>query len=554
MPSGLAAPMRRSLGRGTSRGLGVWLAAGALAGAVALAGCTGPAGPAASSTDAPHSATGHGPGGGDSSSGTGSASEAKPSDVVATRDIGYGKSARLHVKVHPVVRDGKSLVLTLDVDAEDPQGDLTNGSVAALDEITSGYSSERKDAKDSGILLLNLADDVATPPALDAEGDTVRAKNTGAEDGTSSSTGTLPTEHLQITYGDPGGDALGVYLPKARLVSGIPVVDGTAPDIKGETDLFGGPEGPDDVKQAPVDPLTSYAFDTSSHTRTQKQGSTETISLSGDVLFAPDSATLTSQAKATIASVAGQLKGHEHGPVTVTGATDDVKSSAHNLKLSKARARSVAKELSSQIDTDAYPLKVTGIGETRPVGDNSTEEGKALNRRVELKVSTPLTSQIQADPAAQMEKVRHTGSAAKGVHDPNGGVPTTFTSPGGHMVDGHLVVTLRAERTDTTEGVPNGLNFIFHRDDMPANLWLEDNAGGIALMNDSLATLPALYKDTSGTSGSLLPVADVATTSRFDGGETRTFDLVYPRGVKVGDTVTVQAPGEWALTDIPVKK
>jgi hypothetical protein len=89
---------------------------------------------------------------------------------------------------------------------------------------------------------------------------------------------------------------------------------------------------------------------------------------------------------------------------------------------------------------------------------------------------------------------------------------------------------------------------------MSQNLWLEDNAGGIALMNGSLATLHALYKDTSGASSSLLPVADVATTSRFDGGQTRTFDLVYPRGVKVGDTVSVEAPGDWKLTDIPVKK
>jgi outer membrane protein OmpA-like peptidoglycan-associated protein len=531
-------------------------AAGALCLAGGLAACSGSSATHGGATAA---GGGHTAGGGHASSGTTKAKAPEPDDVVATRDIGYGINAHLHLKIHPVVREGKYLLLTIDIDAEDPKHDMSDGSLGALDEIASGYSKERKDAKDTGILLMNLKDDKVAPPALDGEGDTVRAKYTGMDASTSPTPssgkrGALATEHLQLTYGDPGGDSLSVFMPKAKVIEDLPVISGTAPDIHGENDLFGGPEGASDVKQAPVDPLTSYALDTASHTRTQVEGSSETISLSGDVLFDPDSSTLSSDAKATIASAVEQVKGHEPGPVSVTGATDNVKSAEHNQKLSEARAKAVAKALSSQIDTNKYPLKVSGIGESHPVGDNSTDEGKALNRRVELKISTPLTSQVQVDPASDENKVAATGTAAKGVQDPLGGVPTKFTSPGARMVNGHLVVTLHALRTDKTEGVPNGLNFNFHRDGMSQNLWLEDNAGGIAFMNGSLATLPALYKDTSGASSSLLPVADVATTSRFDGGQTRTFDLVYPRGVKVGDTVSVEAPGDWKLTDIPVKK
>lgn len=51
------------------------------------------------------------------------------------------------------------------------------------------------------------------------------------------------------------------------------------------------------------------------------------------------------------------------------------------------------------------------------------------------------------------------------------------------------------------------------------------------------------------------PLADVRTNARIDGGQVRTFDLVYPRGIDVGDSVTVQLlEGRWRLTDIPVEK
>jgi len=59
-------------------------------------------------------------------------------------------------------------------------------------------------------------------------------------------------------------------------------------------------------------------------------------------------------------------------------------STAHNMRLSKDRANSVKTYLVNS-GVDAKRLTVKAYGETNPVADNSTEQGRVLNRRVELK-------------------------------------------------------------------------------------------------------------------------------------------------------------------------
>lgn len=72
-------------------------------------------------------------------------------------------------------------------------------------------------------------------------------------------------------------------------------------------------------------------------------------------------------------------------PVAVIGHTDDVGSEADNQALSEARAESVARFLQSNgVQPDL--ITTEGRGEAEPVADNSTDEGRALNRRVEITV------------------------------------------------------------------------------------------------------------------------------------------------------------------------
>jgi outer membrane protein OmpA-like peptidoglycan-associated protein len=72
--------------------------------------------------------------------------------------------------------------------------------------------------------------------------------------------------------------------------------------------------------------------------------------------------------------------------ILITGYTDNVGKPADNLTLSNDRALAVINYLlmSKQIARDRLLSK--GLGETKPIADNSTEEGKGLNRRTELSV------------------------------------------------------------------------------------------------------------------------------------------------------------------------
>ena len=75
----------------------------------------------------------------------------------------------------------------------------------------------------------------------------------------------------------------------------------------------------------------------------------------------------------------------EKFPIEIGGHTDSDGGKAYNQKLSEARAASVAKYLLSK-GMDEGRLSIVGFGETQPIADNGTREGKAINRRIEFKV------------------------------------------------------------------------------------------------------------------------------------------------------------------------
>jgi outer membrane protein OmpA-like peptidoglycan-associated protein len=71
--------------------------------------------------------------------------------------------------------------------------------------------------------------------------------------------------------------------------------------------------------------------------------------------------------------------------VMVTGYTDNVGTSAHNAALSLQRAEAVRDHLVS-LGADPQKYEVKGAGDSMPIADNSTDEGRAKNRRVEVAV------------------------------------------------------------------------------------------------------------------------------------------------------------------------
>ena len=102
-----------------------------------------------------------------------------------------------------------------------------------------------------------------------------------------------------------------------------------------------------------------------------------------DVLFEFDSARLTPEAVHVVGDIGRVIANTSGRRVSVEGHTDAVGTAAYNQRLSEARARAVASELSMQ-GVSRNRMSVTGYGKTRPIASNDTEAGRARNRRVEV--------------------------------------------------------------------------------------------------------------------------------------------------------------------------
>lgn len=102
------------------------------------------------------------------------------------------------------------------------------------------------------------------------------------------------------------------------------------------------------------------------------------------ILFDVNTATLKPESFGVIKEIAGVLKEHADIKINITGHTDSDGSDAANLTLSQKRAAAVKDALVNEFGIDAARIETDGKGETKPVADNKTKEGKAANRRVEF--------------------------------------------------------------------------------------------------------------------------------------------------------------------------
>lgn len=105
----------------------------------------------------------------------------------------------------------------------------------------------------------------------------------------------------------------------------------------------------------------------------------------GNITFKTDSADINSSFYPVLNSVARVLNKYSNSTVMVSGHTDSTGSSDYNLKLSRERAGSVAAYLQGQ-GVKQSRFEVMGLGSSNPIASNSTVDGRALNRRVEIKI------------------------------------------------------------------------------------------------------------------------------------------------------------------------
>jgi OOP family OmpA-OmpF porin len=112
------------------------------------------------------------------------------------------------------------------------------------------------------------------------------------------------------------------------------------------------------------------------------------------VTFGFDKAALTKDDKDQLDTFAATLGTAKSYILEVTGGTDSVGSEDYNYQLSQRRADAVVQYLASKYQIPAHRFYLIGIGKDKEVADNKTREGRAKNRRVEIRM---LSNQGKSD-------------------------------------------------------------------------------------------------------------------------------------------------------------
>ena len=327
---------------------------------------------------------------------------------------------------------------------------------------------------------------------------------------------------------------------------------------------------PDQALAAPV-PIERYtkALDDSTSTHT---GSKDiTVTLASDVTFASDSADLASGAEAQLNTVASQLKQHpDGGTLTIVGHTDDVQDDAYNQTLSEKRANAVKTRLEQLTKLDKWQTSVSGKGESEPKVNDTSDEARAVNRRVEITLTpTGGTTTKNTTPAPNSGKLPETkGPVAKGsdgvtVKSDSGAQLTItidhVTRQGGYLL-GQLHTTLSSKNSTN----PTFYAWFDDKETFFTNSRGEDGseeattyaADGLTLLAGGERIYPADYRDAGLETH--VPLSELELTPPIKAGTT-TVCVVWPD--PGGDTVTLDhLPNEYLgssfayrLTDIPVK-
>lgn len=109
------------------------------------------------------------------------------------------------------------------------------------------------------------------------------------------------------------------------------------------------------------------------------------VTFDSGLLFDVDKATLRPASQAQLSKLAVILNKYQDTNILLEGHTDSTGTAEHNLELSRLRAESVGNYLTS-LGVNPARFTITGYGETQPIAENATLEGRQLNRRVEVAI------------------------------------------------------------------------------------------------------------------------------------------------------------------------
>ena len=493
----------------------------------------------------------------------------------------------LGIQVSPLVRrDDKTTVLALKLtrakddpavkDIADSTSDSSSNTLEASRPLSRPGRLRTSDWGANGVRLLDL-------PTNRAWLATASVENKVKDNYNKLSLKPGESTSCFVLFGAVDAKEVTVFVPQAGFVT-VNVLDSSAAAASGidfkaidkAFDSVANPNyeaKPDQALAAPV-PIERYtrALDDSTSTHT---GSKDiTVTLASDVTFASDSADLTSAADAQLKTVAGQLAQYpDGGTLTIVGHTDDVQDDAYNQTLSEKRANAVKTRLEQLTKLDKWQTSVSGKGESEPKINDTSEEARAANRRVEITLTpTGGTSKKNASPTPNSsgggKLPDPKGPVAKGSEGvtvkSDSGAQLTITLDHVTRRSGYLFGQLHTTISTTTDTAPDLKQWLTDKEVVFSNSRSEDGsseptehaADGLTLLAGGERIYPADYRDAGFKTH--VPLTELQLTPPIKAGTT-TVCVVWPD--PGGDTITLDhaAPTKhitdlaFRLTDIPIK-
>jgi outer membrane protein OmpA-like peptidoglycan-associated protein len=117
----------------------------------------------------------------------------------------------------------------------------------------------------------------------------------------------------------------------------------------------------------------------------QRNMDTLAVTFKSDLMFDSNSATLKAGSFDELARVGKVLNQYPQTTIQVAGHSDSTGSEDYNQKLSERRAQAAKNALVGE-GVNPSRVSIIGYGEARPIADNSTEAGRAMNRRVTITI------------------------------------------------------------------------------------------------------------------------------------------------------------------------
>ena len=201
------------------------------------------------------------------------------------------------------------------------------------------------------------------------------------------------------------GDGILVSMGVSQLNELDDYINSTGRDAEGDTipeDLESAAEMMEEAKLQESEELASEIEEALEEKNLDKEVDIEftaqyvQLTLNGALLFDSGSVEIKEEALPLMNQLGIILQRFGEGTIEIEGHTDNVPMSgskyANNDELSSGRALSVFYYLEDNTSLDMSKVKHSGRGEYIPIADNSTEEGRAKNRRVEIKIYTSLSS------------------------------------------------------------------------------------------------------------------------------------------------------------------